>query len=459
MNYPKVSVIIPVYDGESFIRDSINSVISQSYDNWECVVVDDGSTDESAAIIKSFEQVVYVQQEHQCVAAARNRGVRQASGDYLAFLDADDIWDLDKLKIQVDFMERNLEVDYSVTRHSIFLDHELKELPAWVRTERQEAETTAYIPSALLVRRSVFDAVGGFDETYRIGDDSDWFLRARDAGFRVGILEKNLLYKRVHNRCLTSQTEICRKELLKSIKASLKRPKSSDTISVIIPVYNGEKYLREAVGSALNQSLKPFEVLIVDDGSTDKTAQIAKNYQEKVRYVRRDVREGAAAARNDGVKNASGSHIAFLDADDYWDKNKLALQLREIKKPGSADMIFAMAKNFFSPDTSEEFRRWYTCAEEPLKGLVPGTMLIRRDDFLKVGYFSEQYKTGEFIEWYQRALDAGLTPSVLQDVLMHRRIHPLNHGIVEKSRKNDYARIARETIMRRREKKDDDSET
>lgn len=459
MSHPKVTVIIPVYNGESFIRDSINSVISQSYDNWECIVVDDGSTDESASIIQSFDQVVCVQQGHQCVAAARNRGVRQASGDYLAFLDADDIWDLDKLKIQVDFMEKNLEVDYSVTRHSIFLDHELKELPAWVRTERQEAETTAYIPSALLVRRSVFDAVGGFDESYRIGDDSDWFLRARDAGFRVGIVEKNLLYKRVHNQCLTSQTEICRKELLKSIKASLQRTKSSDKISVIIPVYNGEKYLRNAVDSALNQSLKPFEVLIVDDGSTDNTGQIAKGYQEKVHYIRRDIRGGAAAARNDGVKKAAGDYLAFLDADDYWDQNKLALQMREIKKPGTANMIFGMVSHFFSPETHEDFRNKYICPDQPLQGLVAGTMFIRRDDFLKVGYFSEQYKTGEFIEWYQRAMDAGVTLFVLPDVLMHRRIHPLNHGIVEKHRKDDFVRIAREVIMRRRKKNEDDSKT
>jgi glycosyltransferase involved in cell wall biosynthesis len=451
----KISVIIPVYNGARFIKDSINSVLSQDYGYWECIVVDDGSTDESASIVKEYRQVIYLYQQHRCVAAARNLGVEKSSGEYLAFLDADDIWDPEKLKLQIGFMKDHPEIDYAVTKHSIFLDEELKELPGWVRSERQESETTAVIPSALLVSKSVFEAVGYFDETYQIGDDSDWFLRAKDAGFRLGVIEKTLLYKRVHNQCLTSQTEICRKELLKSIKASLHRAKSSHKISVIIPVYNGEKYLDEALQSVLNQSLRPFEILVVDDCSTDKTAEIAQRYGDRIRYIRREKNGGAAAARNDGVKSATGDYIAFLDADDYWVNNKLELQLREIKKQNAPDMIFGMSTHFFSPETDDSFRQKYYCPNEPVKGLHSGVMLFKRNNFLKAGYFSTNYKTGEFIEWYQRALEAGMTSSILPDVLMHRRIHPLNHGIVEKNQNDDYARIAKDVIMRRRKKEAD----
>lgn len=457
MNNPKVSVIIPVYNGEKFIEEAIKSVFNQDYNNIECIVVDDGSTDESASIAKKFERIIYLRHENTGVAAARNLGVRRASGEYLAFLDADDVWDIKKLAIQISYMEENQDIGYSFTKHSLLLAEGMQELPVWVRTHQYEREMTAYIPSALVVRRSVFEAVGNFDENYQVAEDSDWFMRARDAGFKLGVVEESLLKKRVHEQCLSRNTALSRANLLKIVRASLQRTKLTDKVSVIVPVYNGERYIKEALDSALNQSVKPFEVLVIDDGSTDTTAVIAKQYGERIRYIRRN-NGGAAAARNDGVKSATGHYIAFLDADDYWDKQKLALQLREIKKPGAANMIFGMVSQFYSPETDENFRRQYQCPSQPTNGAHAGNMLMTRKDFLTVGFFSTEYKTGEFIEWYQRAQEAGMTATFLPEVLMHRRIHPLNHGIVQKQHTNDFARIAKEMLLRRR-KKDVDGQT
>jgi glycosyltransferase involved in cell wall biosynthesis len=231
LNNPKISVIIPVYNGEIFLEDAIKSVLNQSYDNLECIVVDDGSIDGSAAIAKKHEQIIYLHQEHKNVAAARNLGIQKASGEYLAFLDADDIWDTHKLETQINYMEENPGIDYSVTRHSLFLTEGLKDFPQWVRTNHSAEETIAYIPSSLIVRKSAFEIVGNFDESYQISDDSDWFLRARDAGIKLGIIDKNLLHKRVHSQCLMSQTGVIKKELMKSIRASLWRVKFSGNIS------------------------------------------------------------------------------------------------------------------------------------------------------------------------------------------------------------------------------------
>ena len=231
LNNPKISVIIPVYNGEIFLEDTIKSVLNQNYDNWECIVVDDGSIDGSAAIAKKYEQIIYLYQEHKNVAAARNLGIQKASGEYLAFLDADDIWDTHKLETQINYMEESPEIDYSITKHSLFLTEGLKDIPQWVRTNHLQEETLAYIPSSLIVRKSAFEIVGYFDESYQISDDSDWFLRARDAGIKLGIIDKNLLHKRVHSQCLMSQTGVIKKELMKSIRASLWRVKLSGDIS------------------------------------------------------------------------------------------------------------------------------------------------------------------------------------------------------------------------------------
>ncbi|MGA3282063.1 MAG: glycosyltransferase [Smithella sp.] len=231
LNNPKISVIIPVYNGEIFLEDTIKSVLNQNYDNWECIVVDDGSIDGSAAIAKKHEQIIYLHREHKNVAAARNLGIQKASGEYLAFLDADDIWDTNKLETQINYMEENPDIDYSITKHSLFLTEGLKDIPQWVRTNHLQEETLAYIPSSLIVRKSAFEIVGYFDESYQISDDSDWFLRARDAGIKLGIIDKNLLHKRVHSQCLMSQTGVIKKELMKSIRASLWRVKLSGDIS------------------------------------------------------------------------------------------------------------------------------------------------------------------------------------------------------------------------------------
>jgi len=240
LSQPKVSVIIPVYNGEKFLEEAIKSVFNQNYDNLECIVVDDGSQDQTSSIVRRFGQVVYVYQDNAGVAAARNRGVKKSSGEYLAFLDADDVWDIKKLATQISYMEENPGIGYSFTKRKLFLDEGLDEFPAWVRIHRLEQEMTAYIPSSLVVRRPVFEAVGYFDENYRVADDSDWFIRAKDAGIKLGIVGMTLLNKRVHSRCLSSNIELSKKELLKMFKASLLRSKSADRIRVIIPVYNGE---------------------------------------------------------------------------------------------------------------------------------------------------------------------------------------------------------------------------
>jgi glycosyltransferase involved in cell wall biosynthesis len=156
------------------------------------------------------------------------------------------------------------------------------------------------------------------------------------------------------------------------------------------------------------------------------------------------------------VKNATGNYLAFLDADDYWNEQKLALQLRQIKEPGAANMIFGMVSQFYSPETCEDFRQRYQCPLQSSNGENPGTLLIKREDFLKVGFFSTEYKTGEFIEWYQRAKEAGMTSVFLPKVLMYRRIHPNNHSIIQKQYTSDFARIAKEILVRKRKKEADD---
>jgi glycosyltransferase involved in cell wall biosynthesis len=193
-----------------------------------------------------------------------------------------------------------------------------------------------------------------------------------------------------------------------------------------------------------------MEILVVDDGSTDDSAKKAKSYGEKIKYFYQENR-GAAAARNLGVKHSQGMFIAFLDADDIWVPDKLEIQMKLIGDL-DVDIVFGAVKQFYSPDTDEDFRKRYHCPEEISRGAHPGTMLIRRKDFIKVGFFDQDLKAGEMIEWYTRAINAGMRSHTTEQVLMCRRIHENNSGIRNRDNRSEYLKIVKEMIKKGRQK-------
>lgn len=449
MDRPVISVIVPVYNGEKYIRQAIESVIAQNYGSYEIIVVDDGSTDQTCEILAKYPNIRYIRQENKGVAAARNTGIRQALGDYLAFIDADDLWDRTKLSKQYGFMERNSDIGYTFTMHRLFLSEDIDDMPHWVRPDYAEGELTAYIPSSMMIRKDVFTRIGFFDESFTLSEDSDWFMRARDLGIKMAIVPENLLLKRVHGANLSSDTQKTKKNLMRAIKSSIIRNKKKGRISVIIPVYNGEKYLSEAIDSAIGQTIRPDEIIVVDDGSTDRTAEICREYGDKIRYARQE-NKGAASARNTGVQMAEGEYLSFLDADDLWTENRLRQGLEAIAEDPLIVMAFGLVEEFYSPETDERFRDRYKCSQVPLKGIHPGTLLIRKDDFMRVGLFDESFRTGEFIDWFNRATDAGLKHAMTNQTQMRRRIHYTNHGILQQANKDEYMRIVKDRLMKHR---------
>lgn len=224
--------------------------------------------------------------------------------------------------------------------------------------------------------------------------------------------------------------------------------KKNESISVIIPVYNGERYIAEAVGSVLAQDYPRIEIVAVDDGSTDRTAELLRSYAN-VHYVCQS-RLGASAARNNGVRCSSGDWLAFLDADDLWTPGKLKVQKDALRSDPSLDMVFGYVEQFYSPELEASLKSKIKFAEGSMPGYVPGSMLVRKDSFLKVGFFNEAFKIGEFIDWYTRALDYGLNGHLAREVVLRRRIHDANTGIRERDSRKDYLRVLKASLDRRR---------
>jgi len=221
---PLVSVIIPVYNGERYLGEAIESVLGQTYRPLELLVVDDGSTDGSADVASSYPEVSYMYQTNQGHGAAKNAGAAAARGEFLAFLDADDVWAPSKLRCQVTYLQANVDVGCVLCNMASFLEPGQSE-PRWLGPAGL-TEVPAYIPSALLVRKAVFEEIGGFDPTYQHANDIDFHLRAMDAGVAVGRVDELLLHRRIHDSNLSHDRapgSPLSSEMFQALRASIAR--------------------------------------------------------------------------------------------------------------------------------------------------------------------------------------------------------------------------------------------
>ncbi|MBI3801341.1 MAG: glycosyltransferase family 2 protein [Deltaproteobacteria bacterium] len=222
-------------------------------------------------------------------------------------------------------------------------------------------------------------------------------------------------------------------------------------ISCIVPVFNGERYLQEATDSILHQTYRPLEIIIVDDGSTDGTAAVAASYGEQIIYLWQ-ANAGPAAARNLGLSAAHAEFVAFLDADDLWQPEKLAQQVARFAARPDLDLSLTYVQNFWTPELHEKMPRF---ADHPLAKPFPGyaapALLARRTLFNASGWFNPNLHHGDIKDWFLRAAEQGAVMEVLPDILVHRRLHETNlsHHKAAVSRE-EHLQLVKASLDRRR---------
>jgi len=223
----------------------------------------------------------------------------------------------------------------------------------------------------------------------------------------------------------------------------------SHAVSVIIPVFNGARYLAAALRSVLGQTEPPGEILVVDDGSPDGSPEVASRFGPGVTCITQP-HAGLSSALNRGIGQAGGTLLAFLDSDDLWTERKLSRQLDVLAADEGLDAVLAHVEQFVSPELDPaaapcipEGGRW-------LPGWLLSCMVIRTEAFHRVGGFDPQWRIGSFVDWYLRAQDAGLRATMLTDILLRRRLHSDNMGTREREFRSDYARILKHALDRRR---------
>ena len=226
-------------------------------------------------------------------------------------------------------------------------------------------------------------------------------------------------------------------------------PDGERRVSVMIGVYNGARYLAEAIESVLAQTHPDVELIVVDDGSDDGSGEVARRYEPRLRCVRQE-RGGMAAARNRAVQEATGSYFAFLDADDRFPPEKLERQLAVFDTDPELDVVYGHVTEFLSPDLDEAALALLRQPKQDVPWPTPNLMLVKRDSFFRVGLFSTHLKVGIGVDWYARANEHGLKSAVPPVVVLERRLHAENNGIRQRQFKPQYLHVLKGALDRRR---------
>jgi glycosyltransferase involved in cell wall biosynthesis len=220
-------------------------------------------------------------------------------------------------------------------------------------------------------------------------------------------------------------------------------------VSVLIAVRDGAAYIEEAIESALAQSYRPIEVVVVDDGSRDATAEVVRRYGSAVVYARQRPL-GIGAARNRAVELSSGELLAFLDADDLFEPGRIRRQTDALAHDPDLEAVFGRVTEFVQPGIPARSRDVLRQPRDRAPSHLVTAMLIRRSAFERVGPFDTDLVRNVTVEWYSRALDAGLRSVTLEDVVLRRRLHGANVGVRRWDGGHELVAIARAALERRR---------
>jgi glycosyltransferase involved in cell wall biosynthesis len=465
-NAKKVSVIIPTFNRCAFIGAAMESVLAQDYQNLEVLVVDDGSTDDTAFILAAVEdsRLRYVRQDNRGRSHARNVALELATGSYIAFLDSDDLYLPGKLTLQVNYLESHPSVGMVYTSATC-IDEAGQPLEYTYRAEASGdvyAQVAFFQPLTItlptvMIRREVLALVGLFDERMERFEDTDLWRRIAKR-YQVGAITEPTCKLRTHSdNELLSQDPT---KILAAIDYYVEKVNREDgdidpvvrgagarrlyeyyaaamrtvpayagfadlfsnraqrcfnpKVSIIMPVYNAARYLREAIDSALAQTYENTEIVVVNDGSSDDgaTARIARGFGERIRYFEKS-NGGVATALNRGVEEMTGDYFSWLSHDDLYATDKVAIQVTALwHYPDPRKVILYGDYAVFTQNPREatpmalphvepeDFRRFIT-TENVLHGC---TLLVPRLAFEEHGGFDPGlHTTQDYDLWFRMA--------------------------------------------------------
>jgi glycosyltransferase involved in cell wall biosynthesis len=359
---PKVSVVIPCYKQAHFLGEAVASVVSQSFVDWEIVVVNDGSPDNTSGTARELMvqhpncSIRLIEKSNGGLADARNAGIRAANGMYILPLDADDKIEPAMLEKTVDFLENNpqISIAYSDIVH-FGATHRMIQAAEYDFVKLCSNNQLNYCS---LYRYEMWESVGGYNPNMSCGyEDWDFWIGCGAQGWVAHRVGEPLLLYRVkessmytdavaHDEQLRAQIVLNHpncygdKDRLKAIEVlsanPLPRAQNAPTVSVIVTTFCRPARLRESLLSILEQTFRDYEIIVVNDAGVDVEYVIAGlRSPQQIRYLRHSRNQGVAAARNTGMRLALGTYIAYLDDDDIFLPEHLERLVTFLQKSGA----------------------------------------------------------------------------------------------------------------------------
>lgn len=330
----KFSVVTPSYNQGEYIDQTIKSVVAQEYADFEHFVIDGGSDDHTVRILKKYPHLVWVSEKDRGQSDAVNKGFKLATGDIIAWINSDDWYEPGTFTAVAEFFAANPDKNI-VMGNCNLVDSRGKVTGQVKNFERGFDALKKYwvgesIPTqpAIFFRRELLEKQGFLDESLHLAMDFDLWMRFSLQN-RFYHLDRTVANYRFHDAAKGGDRDW--DKFVPEWKTVYKRYAGpvieNPRVSVVMPVYNGESYLAEAIDSILSQTMTDFELLVVNDGSTDGSKAIVKSYDDpRIRLIETEANSGVVAARNLGLAHAGGEYIALLDCDDFAYPSRLAEQ-------------------------------------------------------------------------------------------------------------------------------------
>ena len=355
---PKVSVVMPTYNRAHYLREALDSILAQTLHDWELIIIDDGSTDNTKELVESYKdsRIKYYNFGHNGISYSRNIGNLLSRGEIIAVSDSDDVNLPDRLEVTCKEMEKgNADIIYSSMFH--FYDTGEKELiPSHPFShERLREGNFIYHPTVAYRRDAAMRCP--YNEELEMVEDYHMYLQAAEKGLKFYQLKEPLVMHRLHKEQVSAikgkEMEAIHRKIVESSKKAINGPDNSPIVTVIIPTYNRPEMLKDALMSVLSQTYNNFEIIVVNDAGKDIAEVIdSLNSEGKIIYLQHKENRGLPAARNTGLKTAKGRYIAYLDDDDIYYPDHLETLVSFLKTEQDYKVAYT--------DSNYVFQEWIT---------------------------------------------------------------------------------------------------
>ena len=476
-----VSAIVSTYNAEIFLRGCLEDLEAQTIaDRLEIIVVDSGSEQNERDIVQEFQgryqNIRYIRTARENLYQAWNRGVRAATGKYLTDANTDDRHRPDALEVMAATLEAHPGIAlvyadqlYTDRPNETFQTTSCRKQRVWGEyAGTQTIRSHCMVSSQPMWRRSLHLRYGFFDDSFASAGDWEFWLRIASSETFLKIDQVLGLYYEnpdgIENSHPASEAEAMRVRNQYQIEPHEQRfpafavytprstgaqsrhpgPGSKPRVSVIIPCYNYANFLPDAVGSVISQTYQSFEIIIVNDGSTDNTIEVAEQlidslHSFSIRLVNQENSGQPAFSRNAGIAKAVGAYILCLDADDTLGQTYLAACVAELEGNARISIVYGDQQNFgksslFEPHPDFDARNLLRF------NFIPAAALFRKEAWLDAGgYRPSKFSSGSYEDWafWISCLGKGHLGGKTAGAVWNYRIH--GESQYQKSQLNDQA--------------------